>query len=571
MNTASQPPATRSTCHADWNRARGSIAVLATIPIAIASFSIGFGVGSHHTEDETRYDWAQVGPGEDLIEANLATYTASQRTESAPATPSEVPVGASSEEGVTVAYVQFTVEEDGFGPDHTYELVTPFANQLSDTQPTLLEATSVQPDICSCNLTADVAPRFGPTRDSIPLTPEDTEATLDVTDAIDGPGKYAFAITITNPDDQVTINGLTDHEHGPTLRVTAGEDQETGPQWPIPFGEEAPGPRQSGTAPEDDSDECTIGANLVPTCGTLVGVAPAAHTGNPRYESLLEFEETVQRPQDIHHAYERADEAVFPNQELVDIATEADNPRLLFINWKPQFTSWADIASGNERIDAYLDELATHLTTEYTDPFFFTIHHEPENDVQPEPGSGWEASDYADMYRYVIEYLRDRGVDNLVTVMNYMAYLPWVEPEWHADLYPGDDIIDWMGWSTYGHSVPDRHGFGDFADIVNRTEDGVDWPGYYHWSVTNYPDKPIMLAEWGVFYDESNPDHPRDIFHQTAEQIGHFPRLEALVYFDSPSAEGRDTRVNVTEESQRAFQELMTHRQFDVELRQPGE
>ena len=49
------------------------------------------------------------------------------------------------------------------------------------------------------------------------------------------------------------------------------------------------------------------------------------------------------------------------------------------------------------------------------------------------------------MFRYVINRLRADGVTNLVSVMVLMAYMPWIRQSWLDDLYPGDDVVDWVG------------------------------------------------------------------------------------------------------------------------------
>ncbi len=118
--------------------------------------------------------------------------------------------------------------------------------------------------------------------------------------------------------------------------------------------------------------------------------------------------------------------------------------------------------------DSYLDRLAAHIRATYREPFFFTVHHEPEEEVSTRHRSGWSATDYRDMYRHVVSRLRASGVDNLVTVVVHMAYVLH-QPAWFEDLYPGDDVVDWVAWDTYAYSDVGRYGHGDFAELMNRT------------------------------------------------------------------------------------------------------
>jgi hypothetical protein len=285
-------------------------------------------------------------------------------------------------------------------------------------------------------------------------------------------------------------------------------------------------------------------------------VAPGALTGAPRESALRDFEEKTGRPQAIFHAYHRGWD-LFPTAEEANIARDDAQPRLLFINWKPVGASWARIAAGDQVIDAYLDRLAAHISATFPERFFFTVHHEPEDDVRPEPDSGYTAADYAAMFRHVVQRLRSAGVTNIVTTMTYMSYVKWNTKPWFTDLYPGDDVVDWVAWDAYAYSRP-GYGFGDFAELMNRrSAKAPAWPGFYNWAAATFPDKPLMVAEWGVWYSADNRDHQPAFFASVAEQISQFPRLKAMVYFDTPAnRQGYDSRVDVTPEALVAYRNL---------------
>ncbi|WP_412540572.1 DNRLRE domain-containing protein [Longispora sp. K20-0274] len=325
----------------------------------------------------------------------------------------------------------------------------------------------------------------------------------------------------------------------------------------------SPGPT---VVPTEEPEEppapaCTVGPKLVPTCGILTGVAPAAHTNQPRDQAMREFEATAGRPQQIFHHYHRGEE-LFPTPWEVALAREPGHERLLFLNWKP-LMRWDRVAAGD--YDRVIDRLAAHIRSTYTDPFYLTVHHEPENDVIAREGSGMTARDYAAMFRHVVERLRAKGVTNAVTVMCYMSYVPWNVQPWFGDLYPGDDVIDWVSWDVYAYSEA-GFGYGDFVEMVNRTLVGKSWPGIYSWAARTFPDKPLMVAEWGVWQSGGNPGHKPWFFATTADQMALFPRVKALVYFDSPNAEGRDSRIDATPQAAAAFRGLMSNRMFDVRL-----
>jgi hypothetical protein len=296
----------------------------------------------------------------------------------------------------------------------------------------------------------------------------------------------------------------------------------------------------------------------------MLGVAPGSRTTADPASALVAFEATVQHRQAIVHSYHRGVGSMFPSAEEIAIARQPGHQRALFINWKPQIASWASIAAGNLTVDRYLDRLASYLKANFNEPFFFTVHHEPENDVRERRGSGYTAEDYAAMYRHVVLRLRGDGVTNLVTVMDYMAYAPWNTKSWFNALYPGDDIIDWIGWDMYAYSRPNSYGYGDFAEMLSRNAGQSQWPGIYAWAAARFPTKPFMAAEWGVWYDRADPIHQAAVFASVGSEVLRYPQIKALVYFDTPNDSGRSSSVTATPMALVAYRAMSALPQFQV-------
>jgi hypothetical protein len=311
---------------------------------------------------------------------------------------------------------------------------------------------------------------------------------------------------------------------------------------------------------------CTVTAKLVPTCHVLWGVAPGAQTTINQTYALHKFEADTGRTQAIYHAYHRGVDQMFPTPPEIALAREPGHQRLLMINWRPGSTTWAAIARGDARVDTFLDRLAAHLRTDFPERFILAIQHEPENDVRPWSHSGYTALDYRAMYRHIVHRLRARGAANMVTAMVFMAYAPWNVKPWWPQLYPGNDVVDWIGWDTYAYSNP-GYGYGDFAQMVDRTTRWAkSWPGMYTWASKRFPDKPFMIAEWGVFQSHINPHHPVDFLGSVATQIGRFPQIRALCYFDTPNAHGHDSRVTATPDLLAKYRWLGAQAMFQVDL-----
>jgi hypothetical protein len=357
----------------------------------------------------------------------------------------------------------------------------------------------------------------------------------------------------------------------PEPGVPAVPDRRGVPAVPTTPGPAAPSAKALGgprpEAPRAGAGPCRTGVKLVPTCGILWGVAPGAFTEKRGRSALVTFEKKTGRHQDIYHAYHRGTKQLFPTKAEVAIAREKGKERILFLNWKPAGASWAEIAKGDRKTDKFLDRLAAHITKTYPEEFFFAVHHEAEDNVRQKRGSGYTADDYAAMFRYVVERLRGHGVDNLVTVLVHMAYVPHTTQSWFTDMYPGDDVVDWIGFDTYAYSEP-GYGHGDFAELLNRRmESKPTWPGFYNWAVTAHGNKPLMVAEWGVWSSKRNPGHKADFYREVGRQIGNFPNIRAMVHFDTPrNQKGLDSRVDATPEALAAYRRLGKMPIFQVEV-----
>ncbi|BCJ52233.1 hypothetical protein Asp14428_37080 [Actinoplanes sp. NBRC 14428] len=353
----------------------------------------------------------------------------------------------------------------------------------------------------------------------------------------------------------------------PGVPFRTGEPAASTAARPSTAGPAASGKGRTEPGAPAPAGSCRTGKKLVPTCGVLWGVAPGAFTDARGRRALVAFEEKTGRHQDIYHAYHRGNGQLFPTKEEIAIARERGKERLLFLNWKPRGASWAKIAKGDRATDKFLDKLAAHINEDFPEQFFFTVHHEAEDNIREKAGSGYTARDYAAMYRYVVRRLRAHGVDNLVTVLVHMAYVPHTSKKWFGDMYPGNDVVDWIGFDTYAYSDP-GYGHGDFAELLNRQSSArPNWPGFYNWATAEHPDKPLMVAEWGVWSSKRNPRHKAEFYREVGRQIRKFPRIRAMVHFDTPhNQEGRESSVDATPESLAAYRRLGRLPVFQVEV-----
>jgi beta-mannanase len=320
---------------------------------------------------------------------------------------------------------------------------------------------------------------------------------------------------------------------------------------------------EQGTA----AANCKVDAKLVPSCNILWGAAAGGFSQTPRDQALRSWEKASGRTASIFHQYHRGDE-LFPTKAEMAMTRDPARPRVLLVNWKiAEGTTWAKVAAGQK--DARIDRLAAYVRANYhNEPFFLAPHHEPENDVIAKAGSGMTAKDYAAMYRHAMTRLKAKGVTKAINVVAYMGNEKWMAQKWWADLYPGDDVVDWIGLDSYVNAQPGGYHHGDFADLLDRSPTGGG-PGFYEWATTRHAKKPIMVAEWGVYHSTSRKADKAKIFNTVLSELRKRPAIKAMVYFDCVKDDEGDRNISIesSPETLAAFRKIANDPTFRVKLR----
>jgi beta-mannanase len=393
---------------------------------------------------------------------------------------------------------------------------------------------------------------------------------------IAGPGTYSFAVqsaagAVTRFRSAEDVSGrpvlTVNTTAAPPVRAPVPTTTDTSP--PAPSATPSATPAPSTAAPSTAAPSvpgtsgCVTGALLVPSCGVLWGAAAGGFTAAPRDQALLDWERLSGRTATIFHAYHKGDE-LFPTRSEIAMASDPAHPRVLLLNWKVAYGStWAKVASG--ALDQRIDAFAARVKTTFPQKFFLVLNHEPENDVIARSGSGMEARDFAAMYRHTILRLRALGVTNVVNVLAYMGNEKWMAQSWWADLYPGDDVVDWMGLDSYVSAAPGYH-HGMFADLLDRR--APSGPSFYDWAVANHGSKPMMIAEWGVYNSVGHPVDKSAQFASVRPELAKRPQIKAIVYFDTKHDDqgDRDISIDNTAGNLAAFRRLAASPLFDVRI-----
>lgn len=90
-----------------------------------------------------------------------------------------------------------------------------------------------------------------------------------------------------------------------------------------------------------------------------------------------------------------------------------------------------------------------------------------------------EPREYVSAYRHIVDLMRDKGADNIAFVWHSYASKPFKDYKLSA-WYPGDDYVDWVAISVFGHAYGDAD-FGPYCDdVLNFAREHK---------------KPVMIAE----------------------------------------------------------------------------
>lgn len=211
---------------------------------------------------------------------------------------------------------------------------------------------------------------------------------------------------------------------------------------------------------------------------------------------------------------------------LIDFAVEANG------DWFP----WSGTYMGDE------------ITIDYGDP---TYPDGPER--------------YRDAYRHIIDIFRAEEVQNVTWFYHY-NYASFPNAEWNQPkyYYPGDDYIDWIGFSLYGAQTLDEEWEGlDFS---------IQLKEFFNSFEALKTKKPIALLEFGVtdYHTEGNKSvWLEDAFKTILDN--------PYIKFDAINAwhedwQNEDTtysrlRIDSSEETLRTFKKWIANDRFIFELK----
>ncbi len=155
---------------------------------------------------------------------------------------------------------------------------------------------------------------------------------------------------------------------------------------------------------------------------------------------------------------------------------------------------------------------------------------------------------YQRAYRYVVDKVRGRGAQNIQWVLHLNSgTVPDEAWNVYKSYYPGSDYVDWLGLSAYGQQYP----YQKFWSV-----DEVFISSYREIAAVD-PDKPVLLAEWGVGHFPRSGSMSRWIAEFFRRIPAECPRIHAAIYWhelwQNHDGSWSNLRVNATEEALAAY------------------
>ncbi|MCP3856307.1 MAG: hypothetical protein GY698_16450 [Actinomycetia bacterium] len=267
-----------------------------------------------------------------------------------------------------------------------------------------------------------------------------------------------------------------------------------------------------GPAIDAGDDPLAALDHLVPESGAWLGSSVDFQDGNDDIALLGAREEQIGREFDLFRDYRQWGQE-FPDPAHVELAAQG---RIVMYSWKPN-RPWAEIAAGGE--DAEIRATAARFL-EFGGHTMLAFHHEPEDEVGGRFGS---AADFAAAFRHIHEVFQEEGAGDVVFVWALIGYERWFPL--YDELYPGDDVVDWIAWDPYNWAACRPL-------VAWETLEEASAP-FYELAAATWPDKPLMVGEFGTSEDPGDPDAKATWFrHFAAMAEAERPAVKAWVYFD---------------------------------------
>jgi mannan endo-1,4-beta-mannosidase len=284
------------------------------------------------------------------------------------------------------------------------------------------------------------------------------------------------------------------------------------------------GGAQIGDATEEPQTIAPGGLSMLPTNGRYFGVSVPQGAGGDA--QVADFSAAVGVAPTVQSFFQSFNDG-FDSSAVRRVTTAGRVPMLTwepFDNTAPQENPYSLQAIAAGTFDDYLRAEAAKFAA-VDGPLVIRFAHEMNGNWYPW-GQGVNDNtpiDYVAAYRHVHDVVTTAGATNLVWTWTPNFLNGFASRVPLAPLYPGDDVVDWVGVDGYYSAEHES-----FRTLFSTTLTAVD---------AIAPDKPILLAETAVARTTNRTAQISEL----VEAVATTPRLVGLVWseFDAPRADWR--------------------------------
>lgn len=299
---------------------------------------------------------------------------------------------------------------------------------------------------------------------------------------------------------------------------------------------------------------CAPTRKLVPTCGAWWGIYPGATIRDHGYppdfrKRLADLEKLTGRPFDIVHRYHRWKEPLLDAAERAaarPLSTGAPE-RILYLQWESQTNDrgstgirWSTIAYTKNQ-DAYIRSMARRVAA-FPHRLFLEFDGEPEERSDANHYQHGEKDiAFSRAYRKIHKIFQQEGAKNVVWVWNVMGWDKAYRRYTTKGLYPGDDVVDWIGWDPYnrfddGGNAGCGTGWTEPRPLI---EQFASWLVAQRSTRRQFVGKPFMLSEYGSLEGAKGSGHAKGAWFRALPKALRDPdpaapvnNIKAVVYFN---------------------------------------
>lgn len=296
---------------------------------------------------------------------------------------------------------------------------------------------------------------------------------------------------------------------------------------------------------------CHLSAELVPSCGALLGVTPPT----PTVAGLRQAEDHAGRRFDLvytfHDINDRVpsafDSAVVGSGAVLHLSVDARD----YADPDRASVTWASVARGEH--DAELREQARGIAGLH-ERVFVTFDHEAD---QPSHAALGSPADFVRAWRHVHRLFDANGADNVVWVWVMLGWAPSFPVA--ARMWPGNRYVDWISWDAYNDAGCRT---GPVTTSRQRSFADVALP-FLRWVHRTGPQigmdirKPLMISETGTLAYVEGSAAELAWYRGMSQVLRSHPQIRAVTLWDhAGSSPVCDFRLSASRGSEAAVRRL---------------